>query len=38
MIHIDGNGIFLILCIATIIVGAVLFLKNIKKVIKEDFI
>ena len=31
MIRIDGNGIFLILCLAAIIVGAVLFLKNIKK-------
>ena len=31
MIHIDGNGIFLILCIVAIVVGAVLLLKNAKK-------
>ena len=31
MIQIDGNGIFLILCLAAIIVGAVLLLKNIRK-------
>ncbi len=31
MIHIDGNGIFLILCIVAIVVGAVLLLKNTKK-------
>ena len=30
MIHIDGNGIFLILCIAAIIAGAVLLLKDTK--------
>lgn len=30
MIHIDGNGIFLILCIISIVVGAVLLLKNTK--------
>lgn len=29
MITIDGNGIFLIICIAAIIVGAVLFLENL---------
>ena len=31
MIHIDGNGIFLILCIVAIVVSAVLLLKNTKK-------
>ena len=31
MIQIDGNGIFLILCLAAIIVGAVLLLKNTRK-------
>lgn len=31
MISIDGNGIFLILCVAAIVVGAVLLLKNTKK-------
>jgi len=31
MISIDGNGIFLILCIAAIIVGALLLLKGSKK-------
>ena len=31
MISIDGNGIFLILCIAAIIVGAILLLNNTKK-------
>lgn len=31
MIHIDGNGIFLILCIVAIVVGAILLLKNTKK-------
>ena len=31
MISIDGNGIFLIFCIAAIVVGAVLLLKNTKK-------
>lgn len=31
MIHIDGNGIFLILCIIAIVVGAILLLKNTKK-------
>ena len=31
MISIDGNGIYLILCIAAIIVGAVLLLKNTTK-------
>ena len=31
VIHIDGNGIFLILCIIAIVVGAVLLLKNAKK-------
>ena len=31
MIHIDGNGIFLILCVAAIAVGAVLLLKNTKR-------
>ena len=31
MIHIDGNGIFLILCIVAIVVGAVLLLRNTKK-------
>ncbi len=30
MMHIDGNGIFLILCIVAIVVGAVLLLKNTK--------
>lgn len=30
-IHIDGNGIFLILCIIAIILGAVLLLKGTKK-------
>lgn len=30
-IHIDGNGVFLILCIVSIVVGAVLLLKNTKK-------
>lgn len=30
MIHMDGNGIFLILCTAAIVVGAVLLLKNTK--------
>ncbi len=30
-IHIDGNGIFLILCIVAVVVGAVLLLKNTKK-------
>lgn len=29
MITIDGNGIFLIICVAAIILGAVLFLKNL---------
>ncbi len=31
MITIDGNGVFLILCVASIIVGAVLLLKNLGK-------
>lgn len=31
MIQIDGNGIFLILCLVAIIVGAVLLLKNTRK-------
>ena len=31
MIQIDGNGIFLVLCLAAIIVGAVLLLKNTRK-------
>lgn len=31
MIQIDGNGIFLILCIVAIVVGAVLLLNNTKK-------
>lgn len=31
MIQIDGNGIFLILCLVAIIVGAVLLLKSTKK-------
>ena len=31
MISIDGNGIFLILCIVAIVVGAILLLKNTKK-------
>lgn len=31
MISIDGNGIFLILCVAAIVVGAVLLLKNTLK-------
>lgn len=31
VIHIDGNGIFLILCIVAIVIGAVLLLKNTKK-------
>lgn len=31
MIHIDGYGIFLILCIVAIVVGAILLLKNTKK-------
>ena len=31
MISIDGNGIFLILCIVAIVAGAVLLLKNTKK-------
>lgn len=31
MISIDGNGIFLIVCIAAIVIGAVLLLKNTKK-------
>ena len=31
MIHIDGNGIFLILCVAAIVVGAILLLKNAGK-------
>lgn len=31
VIHLDGNGIFLILCIVAIVVGAVLLLKNTKK-------
>lgn len=31
MIHIDGNGIFLILCIVAIVVGAILLLKNTRK-------
>ena len=31
MIHIYGNGIFLILCIVAIVVGAVLLLRNTKK-------
>lgn len=31
MIHIDGTGIFLILCIAAIVVGAVLLLKDARK-------
>ncbi len=31
MIHIDGNGIFLILCIVAIVVGAILLLKNTEK-------
>lgn len=30
-VHIDGNGIFLILCIIAIILGAVLLLKGTKK-------
>ncbi len=30
-IHMDGNGIFLILCIAAIVIGAVLLLKSTKK-------
>ena len=37
MISIDGNGIFLILCIVAIVVGAILLLKNTKKN-KEDLI
>lgn len=31
MISIDGNGIFLVLCVVAIVVGAVLLLKNTKK-------
>ena len=31
MIQIDGNGIFLILCIVAIVVGAYLLLKNTTK-------
>lgn len=31
MIQIDGNGIYLILCLVAIIVGAVLLLKNTRK-------
>ena len=31
MISIDGNGIFLILCIVAIVAGALLLLKNTKK-------
>ncbi len=31
MIQIDGNGIFLILCIVAIVVGAVILLRNTKK-------
>lgn len=31
MISIDGNGIFLVLCIVAIILGAVLLLKSAKK-------
>ena len=31
MIQMDGNGIFLILCLVAIIVGAVLLLKNTRK-------
>ena len=31
VIHIDGNGIFLTVCVAAIAVGAVLLLKNTKK-------
>lgn len=35
-IHIDGNGVFLILCIVAIVAGAVLLLKNTKKGRKFD--
>ena len=31
MIRIDGNGIFLLLCIAAIVIGAVLLIKDIAK-------
>ncbi len=31
MIRIDGNGIFLLLCIAAIVIGAVLIIKDIAK-------
>ena len=31
MISIDGNGVFLILCIVAIVVGAILLLKDTKK-------
>ena len=30
-IHLDGNGIFLLLCIAAIVIGTVLLLQNTKK-------
>ncbi len=31
MIHMDGNDIFLIFCIAAIVIGAALLLQNTKK-------
>lgn len=36
MITIDGNGIFLILCVVAIVVGASLLLKSKKKVVSND--